>query len=229
MAEDPATRPARGSERMDVVLTIVLALSAVATAWAGFQASAWGGEQSAALARSGALRAQAERSASTADTQRTLDVLGFLDWTSAMAEEIAADPERRPTTSYEPAPGTRSGFLYERFREEFVVAFDAWVATGPLVDDEAPRTPFEMSEYELASQVEADALTEQAQTAATEAAAASDRSSAYVLMGVLFALVLFFASVGSKAHGRQRTILLVCTVTAFVVALGVLLSRPVVF
>lgn len=219
----------RWSGTLDVVLTVILALSAIATAWSGYQASQWGGEQSAATSRAAALRAEAERAGSTADTQRTIDVLAFLDWVDAMAEEADQHPSYATLTSYEPVTGTRASFLFHRFRDEFTSAFEAWIATGPLADRDAPPTPFEMPEYRLAAQDEADNLTAQAQELSLEASRANENSSKWVLMGVMFAMVLFFATVGSKAYGWRRTALSCCSVAAFGVALVVLFSHPVVW
>lgn len=226
MAEQEA---ASRSDLLDILLTVIMALSAVATAWSGYQAAAWGGEQASATTRGAVLRAEAERAASTADYQRTVDVLILMEWTAAMAEEHLGDPALSEMRVYEPEPGTRSAFLYDRFREEFRPAFAAWIATGPLADPDAPATPFEMPEYHLAAQVEANDFAEQAAAAGNEASAANNNSSKWVLMGVLFALVLFFASVGQKAHGWRRSFLSGCAVVAFGVTVVVLLSHPMVW
>lgn len=228
MVEEATEQQGRTS-RIDVVITVILALAAVATAWAGFQASSWNGQQSAATARAAALRTEAEIADSTADSLRTVDLLTFLDWVSAIAEESAAGSGSVPTSSYAPLPGTRSAFLYARFRAEFQPAFDAWIATGPLVNPDAPGTPFEMAEYQLASAAHADDLLEQSRAAGAEATAANDRSGDYVLMGVLLALVLFFASVSSRATGRRRTVLQWCAISGFVLALAFLISRPIIW
>ena len=54
-----------------------------------------------------------------------------------------------------PIKGTISGFLYLRFREEFLPAVDAWLATEPVTNVAAPKTPFTMSEYLVAERVKA--------------------------------------------------------------------------
>jgi hypothetical protein len=45
-----------------------------------------------------------------------------------------------------------------RLRPEFRPAFDAWVATEPRTNPDAPSGPFAMAEYVLADQVKANEL-----------------------------------------------------------------------
>ena len=49
-------------------------------------------------------------------------------------------------------------FYFKRFRDEFQPAVNAWVATRPLKNPDAPLTPFAMPQYKLAAQAEADRL-----------------------------------------------------------------------
>ncbi len=121
-----------------------------------------------------------------------------------------------------------SGFIYLRFRPEFEVAVDAWVATQPRVDPNAPRTPFVMPEYQLEAQDEADRLEQQAEAFAAEAREANQRSDNYVLMTIMFATVLFFAGISSKMDtARARILLLGAGITLLVVSIGIVASFPI--
>jgi len=224
LSADDTRGPAR-----DLTFTLIMALAAVAAAWAAYQATAWSSEESQAYLSSMALRTESARADSTADAQRVQDVLVFTEWSDAIAQESAADPSALPTTSYTPRSGTRSAFLFHQFRPELVTAFDVWITDGPFTVD-APGTPFDLPEYTLAAQVEAQSLADQAQAEADAAGQASSRSSGYVRSGVLFALVLFFASIGSKARTvRSSRILMWCSVAALAITLTVLLTYPVTF
>ena len=73
---------------------------------------------------------------------------------------------RRRSTSRRSSSGwtrTRSkekelaDFYFARFRAEFKPAVDAWVATRPLQNADAPLTPFAMPQYRVAAQAEARA------------------------------------------------------------------------
>jgi hypothetical protein len=95
-----------------------------------------------------------------------------------------------------------ANFYETRFRPEFSPAFDAWLATDPLTNRDAPPTPFAMDGYQL--QARTDSEQSDAQAAATVLAVLDDlqRSANYVLAVVMFAVALFFAGMSTKLHGR---------------------------
>ena len=88
-------------------------------------------------------------------------------------------------------------FYSTRFRPEFRPAFDAWLATDPQCNVEAPSSPFAMPEYKVSSLVESDALEEEAAQTFEQGQVANERADAYVLKAVLLASVLFFAGIAS--------------------------------
>ena len=102
-------------------------------------------------------------------------------------------------------------FYRERFRPEFKPAFEAWIATKPLVTEGAPRTPFVMPEYRLAARAEADRLDERAEELSAQVRRNIQRASNYVLGVVLFAVALFFAGMSTKltAPGLRKALLVV--------------------
>ena len=70
-----------------------------------------------------------------ANTQTEVDVATFTQWVERLRAE---------------ADGA-GGFYFKRFRKEFRPAVDAWVATRPLKNPNAPLTPFAMPQYKLAA------------------------------------------------------------------------------
>ena len=107
--------------------------AAVATAWSSYQANRWNGEQAKASGRVNALRIEAARAQGLAEAQTQVDIAMFFQWVNA----TATDEQSWPTSTK------------HRFRPEFRPAFDAWLATDPLTNADAPPTPFAMDEYEL--------------------------------------------------------------------------------
>lgn len=215
---------------VDLVLTIVMALAAVGTAWAGFQSAKWSGLQAIAFAEAGAARTESAKASADAGQERLRDLISFTSWIGALQEEIIAGTSERPAGAYEPDPQQVSGFLYERFRPEFKAAVDAWVATRPMAAPDAPATPFDMPEYRL----EADALTAdlvaRAEASAAQAQESNQRSDDYVFMAVILALALFFAGVAGRSRTlRSQRILSGAAIVTFAAAAAVILSLPKTF
>lgn len=215
MTEHAATdQPRRHAERFEVVATILLALATVATAWSGYQASRWNGEQAKAFSKASALRIEASQSDALANAQTQVDVATFMQWVDAYAlhQSKLAD------------------FYFRRFRAEFVPAVRAWIATRPLKNNEAPLTPFAMPEYTLAARSEAKQLDAQAEAWSARARANVQHATNYVLGVVLFAAALFFAGISTKLESpRLRRVLLGFGVAVLVLTAIWLATFPVSF
>jgi hypothetical protein len=180
-------------DRVELLSTILLAVAAVATAWSSYQATRWNGEQAKASSRTNAIRIDAARAQGLSEAQKQVDVATFTQWVDAYArgESDLAD------------------FYFERFRPEFKVAVDAWVATRPLENPDAPLTPFAMPEYRVAAEDEAQRLDAEAELSSATVRQNIQRASNYVLAVVLFAVSLFFAGMSTKlADPRLRRVML---------------------
>ena len=197
---------------VDIASAALLALATVATAWSGYQASRWNGEQAKAGARANAARIESARAAALANAQKQVDVATFIAWVDAYAHEDAR----------------LTDFYFDRFRKEFKPAVEAWVATKPLKNRSAPLTPFAMPQYRLAEQTKADILENESERSAAGARASIQRSTNYVLGVVLFATALFFAGMSAKLPSRRIRIVLLCLgVAVFVGAVAWIASSPV--
>jgi hypothetical protein len=206
----PADRPR--TDRLELLSTILLAVAAVATAWSSYQATRWNGEQAKAASETNAIRIDAARAASLADAETEIDVATFIAW---------ADADLRGETEV-------AAFYEDRFRDEFRVAFEAWHATDPLEDPDAPRSPFAMPEYQVGSKQEAEDLDRQAEASAAIVRRDIQRASNYVLAVVLFAVALFFGGVSTKlASRRLRVAMLACGYTILAAALVWVATSPV--
>ncbi|THV29459.1 hypothetical protein [Glycomyces paridis] len=215
---------------IDLALTIIMALAAVGTAWAGFQSAKWSGFQAIAFADAGAARTESAKASTDAGQDRLTDTVAYTSWLEALQREIVAGTSPRPQGDYAPNPDEVSGFLYERFRPEFKPAFDAWIATHPLIDPAAPATPFDMPEYVLESDARAAELVSRAEAFTQEAHEFNQRSDNYVFMAVILALALFFAGVAGRARTRRsQHFLAIASAVVFVGAAVVLLALPKTF
>lgn len=197
--------PGSGRDTFELVATILLALAAIAIAWAGFQSAKWGGVQATDFSQAGAARTESVRFSTLSGQLSSIDVITFLDWLSAVVDEIDSGDIDAPADSadYVPTPNTLSGFIFERFRDEFKPAVQAWLATSPFEDPDAPPVPFQMPEYQLAAAEEAEALLAVAEQKSSDAGVANQTSDNYVVSAVIFAAALFFAAMSSKLE-KQR-------------------------
>jgi hypothetical protein len=102
-------------------------------------------------------------------------------------------------------------FYRQRFRPEFQPAFDAWLASDPLTDADAPATPFAMDEYQLQARTDAERFDAQAETFAAAVRRNVQRAANYVLGVVLFAVALFLAGMSAKLRspGPRKVLLAV--------------------
>ena len=150
----------------------------------------WNGENIKATSRVNALRIDAARAQGLAEGQTQVDIAVFIQWVNADASD---DREL-------------ADFYAERFRPEFRPAFDAWLATDPLTNPDAPPTPFAMDEYQLQARTDAERFDAEEAAAAATVRRNVQRSANYVLGVVLFAVSLFFAGMSPScaAPGRGR-------------------------
>jgi hypothetical protein len=205
-------RPRRRIAWLDVVATLLLALAAVATAWASYQASRWQGQQALAGNRATAARIEANREAAVANRQIQTDVATFIQWVDAYAkgEQELED------------------FYYRRFRPEFKPAVEAWIATRPLKNPKAPLTPFVMPQYDSAALARADALEAVGDAEAAISRRNVERAGRYVLCVVLFAMSLFFAGISTRiGNARSRSVVLALGWVVFLGAVIWLTTFPV--
>jgi hypothetical protein len=198
--------------RLEFAATVLLAIAAVATAWSSYQATRWNGEQALAASRTNQIRVEAARAQAQGESQTQVDVATFIQWVDANARE---DDEL-------------AAFYEERFRDEFQPAFDAWLATDPFENPEAPPTPFAMDEYQVAATEDAAELDEQEQASAAEVRRNVLRASDYVLGVVLYAVALFFAGMSTKLENpRMRTTLLAVGYLVFLGTLAWMATFPI--
>jgi len=229
VAASGAATAVRLDHRFELLEAILLAVAAILTAWAAFQATKWGGVQADSYSRAGASRTESVRASTRAGQLSAVDVDTFTSWLAAVgADERAGVDSGLTDDGYTPQPRTESAFLYERFRPEFRTAFDAWLTTGPRTNPSAPPTPFTMGEYRVAEAEQSAALDQQADALSATAREANQRGDNYVLMTIMFALVIVLVGIGTKMDTvKARTLLFTLATVALVTAAAVVFTFPV--
>lgn len=184
---------AKPRDWVEIVATVLLSIAAIATAWSSYQATRWNGEQAKASARTNAIRIEAARAQALGEAQTEVDVATFIQWVNARARQETG----------------LATFYRNRFRKEFVPAFNAWLAARPFENPDAPPTPFAIPQYRLAAAAEAEQLDADAELSSAQVRRNIQRGSNYVLCVVLFAVSLFFAGISTrvKAPGSRKVLL----------------------
>ncbi|HEY9229597.1 MAG TPA: hypothetical protein VIP11_23310 [Gemmatimonadaceae bacterium] len=203
---------ARLQNHINTIATILLSVAALATSWAGYQSTLWSGDQNELANEAMDRRSKAIEAATRSGQLKMIDVGVFTSWLSASSRRDSALAQ----------------FLSQRFRPEFKAAFDKWISTNPLSSADAPRTPFVMPDY----RVSADTVAAQLQHAADSLSSASSRanrmSDTYVLVAVILAMVMFFAT-SAQQGGKPTPRLVLIGMAAAVCLMGLLrlLTLPV--
>ncbi len=209
---DLPTRFDRWEPIAEIIVTIVLAFATLATAWSGYQAARWGGVQSAAFSQAGALRAESTRASTQAGQLTQVDIGFFINWINAF---VAEDQQL-------------ADFYQVRFRDEFKPAFEAWMATDPANNPDAPETPFFMPEYQLSLAVEAERLELEAEATFAHGTEANQTSDGYILNTVFLASVLFLGGIATRFKAMSaRWVIILFSLGILIFGLFNLLTYPI--
>jgi hypothetical protein len=206
------SRAQRFERWTETLSAILLGLVTIVTAWSGYQAARWGGEQSTLYTDALSLMVESTRAATEANQLTQVDIALFINYVNAYAagdEELAT-------------------FYYDRFRPEARPAIDAWLATKPRTNPDAPPGPFQMPEYQVSLAEEAAQLEEEAADLFEQGKVANEHSDKYVLNAVLLASVLFLAGIAPRFDWQPLVvIILVAAVILLVIGVYNLSTLPI--
>lgn len=176
-----------GRDRLITIAeAVLLSIVTLLAAWSGYAAAKWNTESRIDLSEASTKRTEANRAAQDAITLRNFDSSTFEDWFTAYA--VGNEQAIR--------------VAIHRFRPEFRVAFDAWRATKPETNPDAPRGPTYMPQYREPGLTEARALDAEADALFIAGESAGSSSDKYVRTTVFLASVLFL--VGISTHFPLR-------------------------
>ncbi len=183
VAESEETnRWARWENWLDAIIVLTLAIASLAAAWSAYQSALWDGQQAANYAQASAQRIESNRQFTYGHQLSIVDVTTFTNFANAYS-----------------AGNTKLADFYEqRFRPDFKPAFDAWIATNPLTNKDAPSSPFVMPEYVLPQLQQADELEAESTALFKDGQDDNAISDRYVLNTVFLATVLFFCGIAPR-------------------------------
>ena len=182
---DDAEGDGRSHDRiLSIIEAVLLAIVALLAAYTGFASAKWGTESSVRFAQASASRTEANRAALDAQNTKNFDSTTFNAW----------------FTAYVAGNTTAEAVAERRFRPEFKVAFDAWMATDPFTNSSAPPGPTYMPQYKQPQLAEAAALDARAGHEYALGAQAGANSDNYVRDTIYLATILFL--IGISGHFR---------------------------
>lgn len=191
---------------------VLLSLSTVGTAWCSFQAAAWSGVSQRTINLSNAASRRAMAMELHSHQLQQVDIGLFSHYVNARASSNE----------------TLARFYAERFRSEAKPAFDAWMATRPFENPEAPPHPFATNFYQPRLLKDARLAEEESARLWQEAGEAGRSSRSYVLLTVVLASALFCGGTAAKFDGVwTRRIVLALGLVALLFAAVRLALLPV--
>jgi hypothetical protein len=173
---------------LTIVEAVILSIVTLLAAWSGYAAAKWNTESRVTLAEASAARVKANGASGEALTIRNFDASTFNAWFSAYTVRNA----------------TAMKVAEHRFRPQFRVAFDAWRATKPETNPNAPRGPTYMPQYRQPGVARARRLNDEADALFSKGSSQGSTSDKYIRTTVLLASVLFL--VGISTHFPLRSV-----------------------
>ncbi|WP_433158314.1 hypothetical protein [Kribbella sp. CA-247076] len=208
---DPLPDSESRTEWRDLLAIVVLSVTAILTAWTGFESAKWGGAMSIAFSEASSARIEAVKLEGTADRKLSVQVSLFTQWLQA----------------YQDGDQELSAFLAARFPEPLATAFREWLASRPLQNADAAETPFDLPGYVIPEQQQAQQADARADQKFSDALRNNQQSDDYTILTVGFATVLFFAALSGRVRSNRVSWLLLTLAGAGLLVLGgVLLSFP---
>jgi hypothetical protein len=209
--------PSDGGERtrrevVEIVEAVLLSVVTIVTAWAGYSAAAWSTQSRLELAHASTLRVESNQALGVAESTRNLDLSAFNTWYIA----------------YTLGNKSQMAVAERRFRPDFRIAFDAWIASDPVHNPHAPPGPTFMPQYHQPQLVRAATLSRQADQASAQGDHNAKVADNYVRISVVLASVLFLVGMGSTFRIKQvRWVLTGVGMLVFVGAAILLALQPV--
>ena len=207
-----ATRRGRWHTVLETAEVVLLAVVAIATAWSGFQAALWEGEQSLLYGEASHDRFDADAAATRGGQLLVGNLTLFTGWLQAAS---SGDTQLQAV-------------LARRMTPEYHAAFTAWLATDPLTNPDAPPGPAYMPEYHDPLAEAAARLNERARETFDHGTEARHTADRYVRNTVLFAMVLFLVAMAQRFDTpavRVAANIIACALLGFVLASLVGLPR----
>lgn len=174
-------RESSHKQRIEIFVATLMALATVGAAWASYESTRWKTIQTKQFNTGNATRVESTKASTRGGQQVQIDVGTFFQLADA----------------YAMGKMELFDFYRQRARKEFKPALNEWLASRPLENPDAAKTPFALPSYRIKSFAEAEALKTEADVDIEAGKRANQRSDNFVLATVVFAAVLFLAGISA--------------------------------
>jgi hypothetical protein len=210
--KDGSSWTANWDSRTNMFAVLLMALATLGSSWSAYQASLWNGIQIFHLNDAATFSREADAKTTIAGQQRGLDTALFVvcarDFYEGRQHEVQ--------------------FILKRMRPEFRQAVEAWMATQPASNPNAPSSPFVMPQYRQPLADEANELEKKSGELYSQARSANRISDTYTLVGVIYTSALFLSGlISGFDHRPVRRILLALSLSILVLALLLMVGQPI--
>jgi hypothetical protein len=195
---------------VDIAGVALISVAAVLTALSGYQSGRWGGLQARFYNLANEHRLEAAEASDRELAMTAIDVNLVLHYVDAV--EAGNTHEAK--------------FLIRRFRPEMRAATDAWLATKPFTNSNAPSSPFVMPQYSSAARAESNRQNALASSNFNSAVEANHHSDDFLLLTVIFAAVSFLAGMSTKMTYPRHAMVIALGVVALIYGIVRLAGLP---
>lgn len=203
----------RSHRLLEIIAVLILGVTTVGTAWCGYQASQWNGEQSDLARASSDDRVEASRLFGLATQKMAYD--------SSIITNYAVAAQEGNTQLLD---------FYRKslVRPDFVPTLDKWIAE--VRAGGTPTSLFTDSTYLDQQFGDYKAAVDKAEQATQASQAAGDTANGYVVTTILLAVALFFAGVTSSfQYAPARVFLIILALGTIAIAASRLADLPVIW
>lgn len=167
---------------ISIAEAVLLSVVALVAAWSGYAAAKWSTESRIHLAEAATARTKASSADVQATNLRNFDSSTFEAWFAA----------------YTAKNRQAMAIAKRRFRPDLRVAFNAWRATHPETNPNAPKGPTYMPQYRQPGLAKARRLNDEADASFSAGASSGATSDKYVRTTVFLASVLFLVGISTQ-------------------------------
>ena len=210
-AEHTHHRAATRHDRLSIAEAVLLSIVTLVAAWSGYAAAKWSTESRLHLAHASAHRTAASRAFQQSLSLRTWDASSFNAWFTAY---LSGDRDAARVAE-------------KRFRPQYHVAFEAWLATHPFTNPHAPPGPQNMPEYRPTGQTRARVLDAAGDAEFAAGEHAGKVGDDYIRTTVILASVLFLVGISGHFPRGVRIGLVILGAGLLIVATVAILQLPV--